>query len=111
MARHGAIVRKLPAVETLGAATIICSDKTGTLTQNEMTVRVVWAGGQSFAVSGTGYDPTGAFHDADGHVSEAYAPTFNALNIFRVPQLHSVTQVASFAGGPRLSVTGWIRER
>lgn len=52
-----------------------------------------------------------AFHDADGHVSEAYAPTFNALNIFRVPQLHSVTQVASFAGGPRLSVTGWIRER
>lgn len=52
-----------------------------------------------------------AFHDLDGHVSEAYAPTFNALNIFRVPQLHSVTQVASFAGGPRLSVTGWIRER
>lgn len=52
-----------------------------------------------------------AFHDADGHVAEAYVPTFNALNIFRVPQLHSVTQVASFAGGPRLSVTGWIRER
>lgn len=52
-----------------------------------------------------------AFHDADGHVAEAYTPTFNALNIFRVPQLHAVTQVASFAAGPRLSITGWIRER
>lgn len=52
-----------------------------------------------------------AFHDADGHVSEAYAPTFNALNIFRVPQQHAVTQVASFAGAERLSITGWIRER
>ncbi|HMP61565.1 MAG TPA: 2OG-Fe(II) oxygenase family protein [Phenylobacterium sp.] len=52
-----------------------------------------------------------AFHGPDGHVAEAYVPTFNALNIFRVPQPHSVTQVASFAGGPRLSVTGWIRER
>ncbi|MES2343984.1 MAG: 2OG-Fe(II) oxygenase family protein, partial [Pseudomonadota bacterium] len=52
-----------------------------------------------------------AFHDADGHVSEAYTPTFNALNIFRVPQQHAVTQVASFAGAERLSVTGWIRER
>ena len=52
-----------------------------------------------------------AFHDADGHVSEAYTPTFNALNIFRVPQQHAVTQVASFAGADRFSITGWIRER
>lgn len=52
-----------------------------------------------------------AFHDADGHVSEAYTPTFNALNIFRVPQQHAVTQVASFAGAQRFSITGWIRER
>ena len=52
-----------------------------------------------------------AFHDADGHVSEAYSPTFNALNIFRVPQQHAVTQVASFAGAERFSITGWIRER
>ncbi len=52
-----------------------------------------------------------AFHDADGHVSEAYTPTFNALNLFRVPQQHAVTQVASFAGAERLSITGWIRER
>jgi hypothetical protein len=51
------------------------------------------------------------FHDADGHVAEGYAPTFNALNIFRVPQVHAVTQVASFVQADRLSITGWIRER
>lgn len=49
------------------------------------------------------------FLDADGHLAEAYAPAFNALNLFRTPQPHLVTQVAGFAGGPRLSVTGWIR--
>ncbi len=51
------------------------------------------------------------FHDIDGHLSEGYSPTFNALNIFRVPQQHAVTQVASFVGAERLSITGWIRER
>lgn len=50
------------------------------------------------------------FHDAEGHVAEGYAPTFNALNIFRVPQVHAVTQVASFVQADRLSITGWIRE-
>lgn len=50
-----------------------------------------------------------AFLDPDGHVAEAYTPTFNALNIFRTPQPHMVSQVAAFAGGPRLSITGWIR--
>jgi Rps23 Pro-64 3,4-dihydroxylase Tpa1-like proline 4-hydroxylase len=52
-----------------------------------------------------------AFLDADGHVSEAYTPAFNALNIFKVPQMHTVTQVTDFAGAPRLSITGWIRAR
>jgi SM-20-related protein len=49
------------------------------------------------------------FHDADGHIAEGYTPSFNALNIFRVPQRHSVSQVGSFVTAPRLSVTGWIR--
>ena len=66
MARRGAIVRRLPAVETLGAATIIASDKTGTLTQNEMTVRAVYTGGKRYSVSGEGYDPVGAFRGEDG---------------------------------------------
>ncbi len=60
MARRSAIIRRLPAVETLGAVTVICSDKTGTLTRNEMTVRMIATSGSLFEFGGTGYDPHGA---------------------------------------------------
>ena len=61
MAATNAIVRKLPAVETLGAATVICSDKTGTLTRNEMTIRAIFTAGTLVEVGGSGYIPEGDF--------------------------------------------------
>jgi Ca2+-transporting ATPase len=61
MVKRNALVRHLPAVETLGSVSVICSDKTGTLTKDEMTVRRIYVAGQMLEVSGAGYDPTGQF--------------------------------------------------
>ncbi len=61
MAQRNALVRKMPAVETLGCTTVICSDKTGTLTKGEMTVRKMFAGGKMIEVTGSGYEPVGEF--------------------------------------------------
>ncbi|WP_249200742.1 cation-translocating P-type ATPase [Thetidibacter halocola] len=64
MARQNALVRNLQAVETLGAASVICTDKTGTLTENQMTVREIWTRDAAYEVTGSGYDPAG--HVAQG---------------------------------------------
>ncbi|HBA88550.1 MAG TPA: ATPase [Geobacter sp.] len=66
MARRNALVKRLSSVEALGCCTVICTDKTGTLTQNEMTVRELWVGGQSLSVTGVGYGPEGEILTARG---------------------------------------------
>jgi len=63
MAQRNALIKKLSAVEPLGYTTVICTDKTGTLTENEMTVRSVWSNGRRLSVRGMGYNPKGQMSD------------------------------------------------
>ena len=82
MAQRNAIIRKLPAVETLGSTTVICSDKTGTLTKNEMTVKLVYDGRHIYEVTGSGYEPQGDILEEGRHINTAADP--DLLMLFRI---------------------------
>jgi len=78
MVKRHALIRRLPAVETLGSTSVICSDKTGTLTKDEMTVRQIFVAGRLIEVSGAGYDPSGTF-SRNGSSVELPAPLITLL--------------------------------
>lgn len=92
MIRRKAIVRKLPSVETLGCASVICSDKTGTLTQNKMTVTRLWVNDELIHVTGGGYDPQGSFFQAEKQLSFHQKPYVKKMLEYGVLCTNAVLQ-------------------
>ncbi len=100
MARRHAIIRKLPAVETLGSTTVICSDKTGTLTKNEMTVQAIFAGDRVFEVEGAGYEPVGEIRETSLS-SENLSPFTSHFSLL-LPALREVLTAGALCNDAQL---------
>jgi Ca2+-transporting ATPase len=96
MVKRNALIRRLPAVETLGSTSVICSDKTGTLTKDEMTVRCLYCAGQVFSVSGAGYTPEGEFSTNGGAPT---TPTTALLKMLTAATLASDTRLVQLSDG------------
>ncbi len=101
MAHRGAVVRKLAAVETLGCATVVCTDKTGTLTRNEMTVRAIAVDGHDLTVTGDGYGSEGELREGDVRVDE---PSESVREVIRIGAVVNTARIAKSQG--RDAVTG-----
>lgn len=108
MIRRNAIVRKLPSVETLGCASVICSDKTGTLTQNKMTVTRLWQSDKFYEVTGSGYDPAGEIKLGGKPVS--IGQDEGLLQLFRVAERCNNAQLMSDQDGEKRGIFSGKRE-